>query len=58
MPALRRITNEELERIQAFCQRWPRMSQEVPVTLPCGSRLDEYYVECSRCQSDIPMNRS
>lgn len=58
MPAVHRITNEELESIEAFCQRSPRLSEEVPVTLPCGFRVDEYYVECSRCRNDIPMNSS
>lgn len=58
MTATHRITEQERQEVDDFCQTWPILSGQLPITLPCGFRVDQYHVECGRCRQDIPMNHS
>lgn len=53
-PGIHTITNEERAEFIDFTKAHPRLSMELPVTLPSGFKVEEFNPVCSQCRNDIP----
>lgn len=53
-PGIHAITDAEVAEFAAFIKANPILSSELPATLPCGFKVEEFHPVCSKCRGDIP----
>lgn len=52
---IHKVSNEEKAELAKFIEAHPRLSSEMPATLPCGFKIEVFNPVCSKCRNDIPM---